>query len=757
MLYGTAEDTGPAVSDHEIVREAVERWIACKDWQGVQDERSREDIKFANGDSRNAWQWPTKTYEQRTGESSNLPCLTINKTRTHNDIIINSMSENEFAPKIRPTAGKASYKSAQVHECIMRRIKNQSQWTAQKRKIAEQQVDGGIGYCILETRYVSNRSRNQDIFLVASRDPTGVYLDPWIREPDGRDANFGFVFERLPRKEFNRKYPKWKDKVGAAPIDNSFADWISDKEILLAKYYRKRQTPDTYVWYEDADGNEVEELASELKDEAGQKIYKALTKEIKDGTIKGGTRSVHNDEVEWFLIAGNVIVDRGDWAGKYIPICRCVGRELVVDSTLDRKGHTRPLIDAQRMLNYDSSMSVEDVAVQTRAPWLASVRAVEGQEGWKTANINDFAVLLYNDIDDEAPVEMQEIKPPQRIDRPQPSQAYMIGIQTAERWMMMVSGQYQESLGENAKQAALSGKAINERKEQGDTATYHFVEHMRDMERFIGVQLIDLIPKIYDTKRTLHVLDEQGEKFWIQIDPDQDEVIRELAHEKDEEEAVQLALNPKLGEYECVSDPGPDYATQRQEAWAAMSMILQANKEMAGVIGDLLFKYGDFPGAEDIMERLQKELKATKPYLFDDKLDPQMQALQQQNKNLVQLNAELMTKLADEKIKVRGRDEKRDIESFNADTKRLEAEIKAMKELLLTPQQKAQMEHDLTSAFHQHVYTTIEQANQANVSGESEQDGDDEPPMEGARKARDGHWYVPDKARGPNKYMRVMH
>lgn len=770
MDYGAAQDTEPVAGDTGVVREAVDRFNACKEYQGVEDERSREDIKFANADARNAWQWPSGIYKARTGDgSAELPCLTINKTRTHNDIIINEMSKSDFGIKIRPTAGKASYKSAQVHECIIRRIQDKSKWSAQKRKVAEQQVDGGIGYIIIETAFVSNRSRNQDIFLRASRDPTGVYLDPWCREPDGSDAGFGFIFERMPRKEFNRKYPKWKGKVGAAPLDSMFSSWISDKEIMLAKYYRKRQTADTYVWYKDDEGNEVEKLASELREEVGKKIYRALMLNIEEGRTEGGSRAVTNDQVEWFLIAGNIIIDRGDWAGKYVPIARCVGRELVIDGTLDRKGHTRPLIDAQRMLNYDSSMSVQDVAIQTRAKWLASARATEGQEQWRSANINSYPVLLWNDVDDEAGGDLQRVPAPTPIEPPKPSPAYLQGIQTSERWMMMISGQYQQQLGEAANQNSRfpeSGKAINARKEQGDTATYHFVEHMNDMMRFVGVQLLDLIPKIYDTKRTLHVLDDQGEKFWIAIDPDQESVLRELEHQKDDEEAVNLALNPTIGEYECVSDPGPDQATQRQEGWNALAMILQNNKELAATIGDLLFKYGDFPGAEDIMERLQKEIKATKPYLFDKNLDPQIAAVQQQNQRLVALNSELMTKLADEKLKVRGRDERRDIEAFNADTKRLHIEVMALKELLLTPQQKAQMEHELTSQFHDHVYSTIEQANKANVEAEGE-DGDGEgsdastsaqqPPMAGAKKAPDGHWYVPDPSRGPNKYHRVLH
>lgn len=742
MLFDStsSEDDGsPAQKDDDIVKEANERWHAIKDWQGDSDERTRSDIKFANGDSRNAWQWPDKIYSQRTGNENDLPCLTINKTRVHNDIIINEMSKRASGIKIRPTAGKASYQSAQEMQKLIWRIQNQSKFSTQKRTVAEHQVDGGIGYIIIETDYVSPRSNAQDIYLRAARDSTAVYLDRWSNEPDGSDANHGFIFEEMSRKEFNRRYPKWKNEVGSAPLNTEMAAWLTDKSITIVKYLRKKQRKDLLVWFRGAELVEFEyKFRSEIIKESGREIYDALMDDIKEGRIEGGSRSVTDDDVEWFLIAGDKIIDRGDWPGKYIPICRCVGREIVVDKTLDRKGHTRPLIDAQRMLNYSNSCAVEHVAGSVKPQWLAPLRAIEGgvESAWKDANVKRLAVLPYNDVDDEAPTDMQQIAAPQRIDPPAPAAGWLQVGQDAERHLMMVSGQFQAQLGEDDRQSAASGKAINERQEQGDTATYHFVEHMNDMERFIGVQLLDLIPKIYDTKRALQVLDEKGEKTWIMIDPDQKEAVRETQEMVREGEALKIALNPKIGEYECVSDPGPDYATQRQEAWNAITQIVVANKELVAVIGDLLFKYGDFPGADDIMERLQKEIKATKPYLFDENMDPQMAAAMEQNKNLIALNTELQMKLAESNLKIRGRDERRDIEAFKAQTERMRADseslhntVEALSKILLTPQQRAQLDHEIAESARQrvheidqgardHVYSMIQQANEPEVSNE---------------------------------------
>ena len=294
-------------------------------------------------------------------------------------------------------------------------------------------------------------------------------------------------------------------------------------------------------------------------------------------------------------------------------------------------------------------------------------------------------------------------------------------MEAAERWMMMISGQFQAQMGENDTQSAASGKAIGERQQQGDVATFHFPEHQNDMLRHIGVMLLDLIPKIYDTERTLHIIDDRNEKRWIKIDPNQTTAVEQMQFEEKDEEAVRLAFNPSVGEYECVSDPGPDYATQREETWNAMAMILQNNKELVGVASDLLFKYGDFPGADEIMERLQKEIKATKPYLFDDNVEPQMLALQQQNQRLTALNSDLMTKLADEKLRVRGRDERRDIESFRADTERQgEPRLKRSRNYFSRRSRKHKWSTSWKPRAHEHVYSMIEQANQADLSSANE-------------------------------------
>lgn len=707
-------DKKPSTPDEKIMLTARERKKRIDDWEGNAVKNFKEDIKFANADARNGDQWPPSIYNKRSGEGGqDKPSLTINKTRTHNRLVINQALKNKSSIRISPTGGGSSYDAAQIMQACVRRIEYLSKATIAYKKAITDQIEGGIGYVVLETAYVSDRTMDQDIYIRRVKDATCIGLDPDINEPDGSDAEFGFIFERMSREKFSRhpKYRKFKDKVGlsALGVDDI---WFNKDYVLIAKYYTRTGFSDTLITYVEPESQKrLYVRASEIvsKDETGPELLKALLAQIENGEIDGETRQVTDQKVKWYFIAGDCIIDRGDWAGKYIPIIRCPGEEIVLEGKLDRKGLTRFLIDSQRMLNYNASASVEFGALQTKAPFQAPARAIEGQEQWKSANVDNYQVLTYNDIDEEAPEGLQKIDAPTRNHPPTAAPVFAQGMQEAERHMMAESGQYQSQFGEaeNAK----SGVAINERQEQGDVATYNFNSNQSDMFAMIGMQIVDLIPKIYDTKRILRITHDNGKESDITIDPAQKQPIVEIQAEKDEQ-AAQVIFNPGVGEYEVIADAGPNFATQRREAWNAITMILQHNNQLAGTIGDLLFQYGDFPGATDIMERLQKEIKQTKPWLFDDNAPtPQMAELQAQAQKLGKLNGELVSKLAEMQLRLRGKDERRDVDVYNAQTKRM-GEVANMPG---TPQELQSLIHQVVAdALSTHL-TEVTKANSKTI------------------------------------------
>ena len=262
---------------------------------------------------------------------------------------------------------------------------------------------------------------------------------------------FGFVFEDVPRDQFENEYPN-VTLVGGTTAVGSIAGWLDKSHVRIAEYYRLEPRTFTLVMIPDAETGDLKPYTSELLPRA---IWRALLADHPDAA----SREVTAHDVEWFKIAGNQIIDRrtranGDrWPGTTIPIVKLVGEESVIDGQYDCRGHVRFLKDPNRMYNYWTSAAVEQVALQSKIPWVRSARAIEGYEMmWANANVDNYSTLIYNDLDDKG----QPIEPPQRTPPPVMANAYIQGMSIAQREMRMAAGQHQEDLGYQATRSRAS-------------------------------------------------------------------------------------------------------------------------------------------------------------------------------------------------------------------------------------------------------------------------------------------------------------
>lgn len=650
------------LSDDDLLREIQTNFSACEDWEATARQNFIEDMKFGNGDARNLWQWPDDVQKSRSLPGSQKPMLTVNKTRQHCLQIINDARQNKVGIQIRPVGGEATEKAAELYEALIRGIEYRSNATLAYEAAMYNAVFGGIGYARVHVDYADEDSFDQDIFIKRVSDPLTIYLDPDIQEYDGSDARFGFVFEDLPRKEAEAKYRRYKDAFAETPVDDSDS-WAGKEKVRICEYFWRVEKPDTLIAL--PTGQTVR------KSELPPGGYDALKAEAEMAGIELRERPIVNQAVEWCKVIGNTIVERKPWLGKYIPIARLVGEETVIQGQMDRKGHVRALLDPQKMYNYNSSGSVEFVALQTKSPWLASARAIEGyQEQWTEANIKNASVLVWTDVDDAG----NPVAPPQRIAPPPAAAGHIEGMQVAQQEMMMASGQYQAIMGAPSNET--SGKAINARQRQGDNATYHFIDHQAVMIRFLGRIVLDLIPRVYDTARVLQAMGRDDKRFKVQVDPEAPEPATMQADPADEDfdaETVAAVLNPAIGKYDVISDVGPSYATQRQEGFNAFSMLLQQQPGAWQVVGDLWAESADFPGSEKLAERLRKMLPpAVKggPSPAEQELQQQLQAISQTaNAAVQQLQAQIAE--AEQKLKDQEADQAR--KDYEAETNRLRA------------------------------------------------------------------------------------
>lgn len=704
-MNGSDEESVADSSDEELVRVAKKRFLRAETWEATARSRWIEDVKFYNGDSDNMYQWPMAVQNGRNfGADDARPCLTVNKTAQHVDQITNDARQNKTSVKIKPVGNEATYEAAQVMEGIVRHIEYISDAQSQYTHARQGQVQGGIGYLRVSTEYADNDSWDQEIYVKAVPNPLTIYLDPDYVEPDGSDSRFGFEFTDVPRDEFDVQYPKMKGEFVGAALGNEDG-WIAEKHIRVAGYWYRNEVRDTLIKFTDpTSGNEQTIRKSETKGWSGD-LLQALNDQLDDPDTV--TREIIGHEVKWVKIVGNRIVERKDWADDTIPIIPVIGKMTVIDGELDRKGHVRAMKDSQRMLNYNASAAIEYGALQTKTPWIAPASAIEGQDGWGSANLVNLSVLTWNHLDDEG----QPIPPPTKPNPPIPAPLYQDGMKNAADDMMMVSGQYQAILGEPSNER--SGKAIQARQRQGENATYHFIDNEATALRRVGKIIIKLVPKIYDTKRTIKILGEDGSDSDVMLDPNAAKAY-EVRKKETDEAAEEVIMNPTIGRYDVMSDVGPDFATRRQEAFNALSQIAAQNPELMAIIGDLVMLAADFPLADEAAERLRRMVPAQ---AMGDGPDPQTVQLQKALQAAQSLAGSMSTKLVELQQKLASKEEQKGVNIYKAITDRIK--VLQDSDQGITPKDHLQFLHDLAKQEHQGNLDAETQANDAALASQA--------------------------------------
>lgn len=635
----------------EFLAEAKKRFKRCADFEATTRGFQILDTRFANGDSYNMYQWPMEVIAGR--RDSERPCLTTNIIRQHNLQIMNDAKMNKPGVKFRAVGENSSKDAADIWDGIARRIAYESNFEAVIGMAVKPQVEAGIGYWRVVTEYEDEDSFNQVIRYAPIQDPMTVYMDPDAREPDKIDMKFCFIFDDVEKELFKQKYPRFKGELSTQSILGEEYNWVKKDYIRVAEYFYTEQLQDELLYIVDP---ETGEGVTVRKSDLSRDAYRMLK-----GDSATQRRPILTPQIKWCLIVGNSIVEERDWLGKYIPIVPVIGEETIIDGILDRKGHTRAMLDAQRMYNYWNSASVEFCALQTKTPWIAPAEAVESfQEDWANANTENLSLLLYNAKAEDG----TDLPPPRRTDPPVQAMGYVQGAAAARAEMMMASGQYENTMGQPGNER--TGKAISERQRQGDRATYHFIDNVAMAVRKTGVIVYDLVPKIYDTKRVMQLLGEDGVDYTITMDPNAAQALERRKNAKTQE--VEQIFNPNIGKYAVQADMGPGYATRREEAWNAFNNILTQSPALVPVIGDLLLTAGDFPLSQQAAERLRRMVPKEALGEGPSAQEKAMQAQLQQAQTLV---AQLTEENATLRIVQRSKEDANTVNAYKGQTERL--------------------------------------------------------------------------------------
>jgi hypothetical protein len=632
-----------------------------------------DDLRFMAGSPDNQWQWPADVLATRgsvQGQTINArPCLTINKLPQHVRQVTNEQRQNRPSGKVIPADDNADVQVAEIFNGVVRHIEYMSDADVAYDTACDNQVTYGEGYIRLLTEYCNEETFDQDIRIARVRNAFSVYMDPTIQDPCGADAEWCFVTEDILISDYERMFPD------AAPIstlmsqgvgNESMAQWLAEDTIRIAEYFYKSYEKATLNLYPD-----------------NQTAFKGTPQDATLQAMFGKpirTREVDRQKVMWMKTNGFDILDEREWPGKWIPVVRVVGNEWEVEGKLYISGLVRNAKDAQRMYNYWTSQEAEMLALAPKAPFIGYGGQFEGYEmQWKTANTTNWPYLEVNpDVTDGAGAVLPL---PQRAAPPLPQTGLIQAKMGAGEDIKATTGQYDASLGQQGNER--SAKAIVAREKQGDVGTYHYVDNLARAIRHITRQIVDLIPKIYDTQRIARIIGVDGDVDMVKFNPTQKEPVKEIRDELGG--LIEKVYNPGVGTYDVMVTTGPGYMTKRQEALDAMSQILQSNPQLWAVAGDLFIKNMDWPGAQEMAERFKKILDPK--VLSDGDQSPEMMAAQQQIEAMTQeLNRmtdiiqNVQDSVAQREVDIK--EYKAQVDAYDAETKRISAVQNSM-----TPEQ----------------------------------------------------------------------
>lgn len=599
---GFIETVEASEADKKLL-ETIRRHIELdNDATDVQRELELDDLRYCDPMT----QWSDSDRAAR--ESEGRPCLTEDRLGPFITQVCNEQRKNRPAVQVNPVDGGGDLDTAEVIQGLIRHIEYNSNADMAYDTAFESAVRVGRGFYRICTDYVDElESDEQEILIKMIEDPHMVFMDPAAVEPDFSDARWGGIKQWLSEEDYKVQFPGSKlANVGTdswKSIGDDAPDWMNNdgSACLVVEYFYKEETKKT-----------VER--------------------------NGKKRQITQTQVKWVKCSAVEILERGEFAARWIPIIPVLGKMVKQNGKRTWAGLVRPGKDPQKRFNYLLTAQVERVAFIPLSSWVAPKGAVANKRVWADAHKRQMAILEY-----EATVDGQPVDRPTFISPEAGIVAITKALEGAEQGLKGTLGMYDPSIGN--RQGSESGVAIQRLQAQGETGNYHFQDNLARAQRHEGRIILDLLRSVYDTERVIRVIGEDGTQQTVKVNgPIQNEA---EAHKK---EAIGKIFDLTTGKYDVTISAGPSYQSKRQEDRAFLLGMVQ-NPAMGQVVAmkapDLVAKTMDSPIARELAKRLVPPEFAEKPE-GGTQIPPQVQQQMQQSGQMIEQLTQTVHNLQDE-------------------------------------------------------------------------------------------------------------
>ena len=429
-------------------------------------------IKFAYNIEEGQWDAEDITIR----EKQKRPYLTSNKCSKYVAQVVNEERTQDNSSHVIPVDERGDKAIASVLQDIIDDIEYQSNAPEIYQNSGEYAVAGGFGYWQILTRMMPH-GFDQEVYLRHIKNPLSVSLD--------EDRNYGFIRDKMTKEAFHQKWPKARQESWEDVGNDDNEHWYDEDNVYIADYYCKEETTIELAEIIHPVTGEIDiiEVPPELSDKIGKK-YQVLRR-----------REEKTCKVMWYKITGSQILEYTEWVGDSIPIIEVVGKKVCLQGKTYRLSLIHDAVDDNRLYNFYLTAGVEQTQLQIKAPYLVTQQQIRGYENiW--ANANDFGLpyLYYN---------------PTNMGKPSKEAGNNLDSSTMNMLNLSQSnisdslGMYGPAIGQPSNER--SGKAITARKASSDMGVFNFPDNLSRAKFETRKQLLDIIPKIYNTARIIRL------------------------------------------------------------------------------------------------------------------------------------------------------------------------------------------------------------------------------------------------------------
>jgi len=609
--------------DEEIHAEAIERFGLGMSAIESQLSREIEDLKFQVPEL----QWDEAAKAARMGgKIGNLPIparpmLSIPKLSQPIRLILNQERAAHIGVNIAPVSEKADQATAEMLQEHYRQIEVDSRAHIARSWAFQRAVLCGRGAYRVLTEYdpyAPSGSKDQRIVIKRLLFQESAVLDPFSEEPDGSDAEWGFIYQWMPWSRY-----KLQTRNRKTSDDRNLKLWDFGPEEM------NQLVRDKPLW--------AQPIAKSKDD------YLVLLVEYFSRVIDDEGKYT----MMWRKMNAVEFTDVRKWPGRYVPIVPVIGEELIpFDDERRYQGIIYPNRDAQRFHNFSASAVAEVIGQEPKATWQMAEGQEEGHEQeYLLANIRNLPYLRYK----PKMVDGELAPPPARIQAD--TSKLSLGLQAlamADSFIHAGTGAYAPTLGQESSQVK-SGRQALAMQQQHEQGNSNWLDNLAQ----VAVQheaciVLDLINAIYDRPgrvvRTRSGENNKTSRAMI----NQPYVMQGGQMQRVDPAALPQGVAPENVKHYRLGDDykfgitvtvGKAYKSSLEEGTAGLGQLFEAEPELFKLLGDIWLGFQSWPGHKEAQKRMQKMLPPQLQEQGED-ADPAMQ-LQQAKMQMQQMQQQL--------------------------------------------------------------------------------------------------------------------